>query len=143
MAAIAGGVAWVVKGTAILVTGDQPSVAFGVGPPLFALGLLGFYLGLGGADARAKVGAGAATFAIGLMVAFGIADAVAPSLASRGEKFTVLSAVQLAAALCLLAASCSSGSPVGEHGGVIGPPCRSGWGSSWFPACWPAELSPR
>jgi uncharacterized membrane protein YgdD (TMEM256/DUF423 family) len=104
LAAIAGGVAWVVKGTAILLTGDQPPIAFGIGPPLFALGLLGFYSGFGGVDARARAGAGAATIAIALMGAFGIADAVNPSLAPSGEEFTVLSAVQMAAALCLLAA---------------------------------------
>lgn len=104
VAAMAGGVAWFVKGTAILMTADQPPVAFGIGPPLFALGLLGFYAGLGAADARAKRGAVAATLAFGLMVVFGIADAVAPSLSPKGEEFTVLSAVMVAAALCLLAA---------------------------------------
>jgi hypothetical protein len=104
LAAIAGGVAWIVKAGAILVTGDQPPVAFGLGPPLFAVGLLGLYAALGRAEAQAKAGAGAAILAIALMCVIAVAAAVEPSLVPSGEEVTVLSAVQMAAALCLLAA---------------------------------------
>ncbi len=104
VAAIVGGVAWVVKGGAILVTGDQPPVAFALGPPLFALALLGLYAALDRADRRAKVGAGAATFALALMFASAVGRAVDPSLAPSGEEFTVLSGVQMAATLCLVGA---------------------------------------
>ncbi len=104
VAAIVGGVAWVVKGGAILVTGDQPPVAFALGPPLFALALLGLYAALDRADPRAKAGAGAATFALALMFAFAVGRAVDPSLAPSGQEFTVLSGIQMAATLCLLGA---------------------------------------
>lgn len=104
LAAIVGGLAWVVKGSAILMTGDQPPVAFELGPPLFALGLLGLYAALGGVDARAKAGAGAAVLAMALMLGAGVARAADPTLAPDGEEFALLSAVQMAAALCLLAA---------------------------------------
>lgn len=104
VAAMVGGGAWVLKGGAILTTGEQPPVAFELAPPLFALGLLGLYAALGGVDPRAKVGAAAATLAIALMLGAGIARAVDPALTPESEEFAPLSAVQLAAALCLLAA---------------------------------------
>jgi len=40
-AALAGGLAWVIKGVTILVVGEQPPLAFGLALPLFGLGLLG------------------------------------------------------------------------------------------------------
>ena len=46
-AAVLGGIAWTVKGVAILATGYQPPVMFELGPPLFAVGLIGLYARLG------------------------------------------------------------------------------------------------
>ena len=40
-AGLAGGLAWVIKGAAILVADDQPPLAFGIAFPLFGLSLLG------------------------------------------------------------------------------------------------------
>lgn len=41
VAALLGGVAWVVKGAAIPATGDQPPLLFGVALPLFGIALVG------------------------------------------------------------------------------------------------------
>ena len=41
LAAMVGGLLWVVKGGSILITGQQPPVVFEAALPLFALGLLG------------------------------------------------------------------------------------------------------
>lgn len=48
LAAVAGGLMWVVKGGAILLTGQQPPVVFEAAMPLFALGLLGLHARLDG-----------------------------------------------------------------------------------------------
>jgi hypothetical protein len=43
LAAMVGGLLWVVKGGAILLTGQQPPVVFEAAIPLFAVGLLGLH----------------------------------------------------------------------------------------------------
>lgn len=48
LAAIVGGLLWVVKGGSILLTGQQPPVVFEAALPLFALGLLGLHARLEG-----------------------------------------------------------------------------------------------
>jgi hypothetical protein len=48
VAAMAGGLMWVVKGGAILLTGQQPPVVFETAMPLFAVGLLGLHARLDG-----------------------------------------------------------------------------------------------
>ena len=48
LAAMVGGLMWVVKGGAILLTGQQPPVVFEAALPLFAVGLLGLYARLDG-----------------------------------------------------------------------------------------------
>jgi len=48
LAAMVGGLLWVVKGGAILLTGQQPPVVFEAALPLFALGLLGLHARLEG-----------------------------------------------------------------------------------------------
>jgi hypothetical protein len=48
LAAMVGGLMWVVKGGAILLTGQQPPVVFEAAMPLFAVGLLGLYARLDG-----------------------------------------------------------------------------------------------
>jgi hypothetical protein len=56
--AMAGGLMWVVKGGAILLTGQQPPVVFEAAMPLFAVGLLGLHArldGRGGALGKAGV----------------------------------------------------------------------------------------
>jgi hypothetical protein len=55
---MAGGLMWVVKGGAILLTGQQPPVVFEAAMPLFAVGLLGLHArldGRGGALGKAGV----------------------------------------------------------------------------------------
>src|SRR5215207_8305257 len=42
-----GGAMWVVKGGAIMLTGEQPPVVFGAALPLFAVGLVGLHARLG------------------------------------------------------------------------------------------------
>lgn len=48
LAAVVGGLLWVVKGGAILLTGQQPPVVFEAALPLFAVGLLGLHARLEG-----------------------------------------------------------------------------------------------
>ena len=48
LAAMVGGLMWVVKGGAILLTGQQPPVVFEAALPLFAFGLLGLHARLDG-----------------------------------------------------------------------------------------------
>jgi hypothetical protein len=48
LAAMVGGLMWVVKGGAILLTGQQPPVVFEAAMPLFAVGLVGLHARLGG-----------------------------------------------------------------------------------------------
>lgn len=48
LAAMVGGLMWVVKGGAILLTGQQPPVVFEAAMPLFAVGLLGLHARLHG-----------------------------------------------------------------------------------------------
>ena len=48
LAAVGGGLMWIVKGGAILLTGQQPPVVFEAAMPLFAVGLLGLHARLEG-----------------------------------------------------------------------------------------------
>jgi hypothetical protein len=58
LATVVGGLLWVVKGGAILLTGQQPPVVFEAAMPLFAVGLVGLHArldGRGGSLGRAGV----------------------------------------------------------------------------------------
>src|SRR3990170_2676524 len=48
LAAVVGGLMWVVKGGAILLTGQEPPIIFEAAMPLFAVGLLGLHARLEG-----------------------------------------------------------------------------------------------
>ena len=48
LAAVVGGLMWIVKGGSILITGQQPPVVFEAALSLFAVGLLGLHARLGG-----------------------------------------------------------------------------------------------
>lgn len=52
LAAMLGGVLWVFKGGAIMLTGEQPPVVFEAALPLFAAGLVGLHARLGGRGGR-------------------------------------------------------------------------------------------
>ncbi len=52
LAAMLGGVLWVFKGGAIMLTGEQPPVVFSAALPLFAVGLVGLHACLGGRGGR-------------------------------------------------------------------------------------------
>ena len=52
LAAMLGGVLWVFKGGAIMLTGEQPPVVFSAAQPLFAAGLVGLHARLGGRGGR-------------------------------------------------------------------------------------------
>ncbi|MGH9195212.1 MAG: hypothetical protein ACRD1T_05690 [Acidimicrobiia bacterium] len=61
VAAILGGVFWLIKGAAILATGDQPPFLFEAAPLFFALGVLGLHLRL--PDRRSRVATAGLVFA--------------------------------------------------------------------------------
>ncbi|MEJ7815291.1 MAG: hypothetical protein WKF53_08940 [Rubrobacter sp.] len=52
LAAMLGGVMWVFKGGAIMLTGEQPPIVFEAALPLFAAGLVGLHARLGGRGGR-------------------------------------------------------------------------------------------
>jgi hypothetical protein len=65
-AAVLGGLAWVLKAGVILVTGDEPAVAFAVGLVLFPFALLGLWWLVGQAGGKAgRVGGVVAAIAAG------------------------------------------------------------------------------
>jgi hypothetical protein len=84
LAAMAGGLMWVVKGGAILLTGQQPPVLFEAAMPLFAVGLLGLHArldGRGGALGNAGVLVAYAALA---SAAIAVMAPLAPFLAVAG-----------------------------------------------------------
>lgn len=105
LAAIIGGLAWVVKAAAILVTGDQPPVVFALGPPLFAVALIGLHARLEGRGGRlASAGRELAYLAIAASFVLLLARAFAADLLPAGEDdFTPLSPVIAATGLSTLA----------------------------------------
>jgi hypothetical protein len=89
LAAMVGGLLWVVKGGSILLTGQQPPVVFEAAMPLFAAGLLGLHArldGRGGALGKAGVLvayaalAAAATFLITPLAPFIVVAGFGPFL---------------------------------------------------------------
>ena len=69
VAAIVGGLLWIIKGGAILLSGDQPRYVFEVAPLCFASGLLGLHAGLAGRGGLpARLGGSLAYVAMALSV---------------------------------------------------------------------------
>lgn len=99
VAAAFGGVAWAVKGGAILATGEQPPALFPLGPPLFAVGLVGLYARLGKERGNAaKAGLALAIVSILLGGVLLLVWALASDALPAGEDdFTPLSLVIAAA----------------------------------------------
>ena len=103
-AAILGGIAWTVKGVAILATGDQPPVVFELGPPLFAVGLIGLYARLGQRGRAADAGLVLACVSILLAGVLLVAWVFASDALPDGEDdFTPLSLVIAGASLSFVA----------------------------------------
>lgn len=103
-AAILGGIAWTVKGVAILATGDQPPVVFELGPPLFAVGLIGLYARLGQSGRAAVAGLVLACVSILLAGVLLVAWAFASDALPDGEDdFTPLSLVIAGAGFSFIA----------------------------------------
>ena len=100
-----GGLAWTVKGGAILATGDQPPVLFALGPFLFATALIGLATRIGDdGGRRTRSGLVLASAGLVLTVVGWIVGAVFPDLESDDDSFTALSLVLVAAMLAILAA---------------------------------------
>jgi hypothetical protein len=72
LATALGGVLWAAKGTAILLTGDQPEYIFELAPVFFALGLLALNARVqGGGGEAARLGGALAWSGLALVLASG------------------------------------------------------------------------
>lgn len=100
LGAIAAGLCWIIKGSAILVTGDQPALLFELAPSLMAVAVV--VLGSQLPHGRARgvcLGAGAASFLLGLGVLVDQVRAlptVASSIAVAGANLLVLACLVVA-----------------------------------------------
>lgn len=93
------------KGVGILATGDQPPVVFELGPPLFAVGLIGLYARVGQKGGRAAV-AGFVLACVSILLAgvLLVAWVVASDALPAGEDdFTPLSLVIAGASVSFIA----------------------------------------
>jgi hypothetical protein len=84
LAAMVGGLMWVIKGGTILLTGQQPPVVFEAAMPLFAVGLLGLHTRLDGrGGALGKAGVLVAYIAL-VSAAIVLITSFAPFIAAAG-----------------------------------------------------------
>jgi hypothetical protein len=104
-ASATGGIAWAAKGAAILATSEQPPFLFELGPPLFAIGLIGLYARIRNESGRvADAGLALACVSIALAGVLLVAWVFGSDAFPSGEDdFTPLSPVITGAALALLA----------------------------------------
>lgn len=84
VAAVIGGLMWIVKGASILLTGDQPPLVFEAAMPLFAIGVMGLGARLG--ELRGPLGTAGIAVAFVAVVAAAIAvvTELAPFIAIAG-----------------------------------------------------------
>jgi hypothetical protein len=120
--AILGGLAWVIKGGAILLTGWQPPVLLEVGSTLFLLALIGLAGRIYDAGALRPAGLIAAWVGLASTLGLAVLALVRPDSLPDGSAFTfpgslfyLLSALGLLAALILLGLA-------GKRSGVPAPP---------------------
>lgn len=90
-AAIIGGLFWLVKGVAILLTGNQPPLIYEIAPLFFAMALWGVYKIINGRSSRlAQIALILAILAGVSAVVVTLAEWFAPQLLPQGEAATVL-----------------------------------------------------
>lgn len=126
VAAVTGGIGWVFKAMAIIVTGDQPPVVFEAGVVLFAFALIGLWSLLDGSGGRAgRVGGALAVIA----AVCGLSSLLVRAVGGEGvvpseDEVTVLTPFISAAALGVLAALIALGTAV-RRTGSLAPGFRS------------------
>lgn len=98
VSAMAGGLAWIVKGGMILSVGVQPPLLFEIAPALFAVGLLAVSRRLTSHGRMKKAGAVLAAFAL----IAGIVSLVAPADDGEFSPALLVSSIALVAGLMLL-----------------------------------------
>jgi hypothetical protein len=99
LAAALGGMLWAAKGSAVLLTGDQPDYIFELAPLFFSLGLLALYARLeGGGGEAARLGGALAWSGLALMLA-----SAALYLVTGGEEGFPIGVIIALAALSILA----------------------------------------
>lgn len=103
--AAVGGTFWILKGGAIILTGDQPPYLFELAPVGFAFSLWGLRLSLGPIRTRiVRIGSIAASAALVLSVAAAGASVVAEDQLSDEATFSPLSLLPLGSMVSTLAA---------------------------------------
>ena len=121
--AVIGGLCWLVKGGAILLTGIQPPYLFEAAPFFLGIGLWGLYLRLSPGQ-RGRAARAGAILAVAAAVSALVqlwAELFAPELVPREDTVTIVTPFVVLAGIGLLASAALLGIAVRRGGGIPRP----------------------